>query len=120
MSGVSASGELALAMGLGHPGIYGAVFCASPGGGYRPPAVMPGPLPRRIPRRRHARAVFLKNATRCRRTRLGRQSYPRQLRNCALVWANSGPKLESTRPSPIASLQVEEASQNALQDFWVV
>ena len=44
--GVSASGELALAMGLGHPGIYGAVFCASPGGGYRPPAVMPGSLPR--------------------------------------------------------------------------
>ena len=46
VSGVSASGELALARGLGHPGIYGAVFCASPGGGYRPPAVMPGPLPR--------------------------------------------------------------------------
>jgi hypothetical protein len=36
--GVSASGELALAMGLRHPDIYGAVFCASPGGGYRPPA----------------------------------------------------------------------------------
>ena len=32
--GVSASGELALAMGLRHPDIYGAVFCASPGGGY--------------------------------------------------------------------------------------
>jgi enterochelin esterase-like enzyme len=46
VSGVSASGELALAMGLRHPGIYGAVFCASPGGGYRPPAVLPGPLPR--------------------------------------------------------------------------
>ena len=29
--GVSASGELALAMGLRHPDIYGAVFCASPG-----------------------------------------------------------------------------------------
>ena len=41
VSGVSASGELALAIGLGHPGIYGAVFCASPGGGYRQPAVMP-------------------------------------------------------------------------------
>jgi enterochelin esterase-like enzyme len=30
--GVSASGELALAMGLRHPDVYGAVFCASPGG----------------------------------------------------------------------------------------
>jgi enterochelin esterase-like enzyme len=40
--GVSASGELALAMGLRHPDIYGAVFCASPGAGYRPPEVMPG------------------------------------------------------------------------------
>jgi enterochelin esterase-like enzyme len=44
--GVSASGELALALGLRHPDIYGAVFCASPGGGYRPPEVMPSPLPR--------------------------------------------------------------------------
>jgi len=35
--GVSASGEFALAMGLRQPGVYGAVFCASPGGGYRPP-----------------------------------------------------------------------------------
>jgi enterochelin esterase-like enzyme len=44
--GVSASGELALAMGLRHPEIYGVVFCASPGGGYRPPKSMPSPLPR--------------------------------------------------------------------------
>jgi enterochelin esterase-like enzyme len=44
--GVSAGGELALAMGLRHPDVYGAVFCASPGGGYKPPAVMPSPLPR--------------------------------------------------------------------------
>jgi pimeloyl-ACP methyl ester carboxylesterase len=44
--GVSASGELALAMGLRHPDIYGAVFCASPAGGYRPPALMPNSLPR--------------------------------------------------------------------------
>ena len=42
--GVSASGELALAMGLRHPDIYGAVFCASPGAGYRPPDVMPSSL----------------------------------------------------------------------------
>lgn len=44
--GVSAGGELALALGLRHPHVYGAVFCASPGGGYKPPAVMPNPLPR--------------------------------------------------------------------------
>ena len=44
--GVSARAELALAMGLRHPDIYGVVFCASPGAGYRPPAVMPDSLPR--------------------------------------------------------------------------
>jgi len=44
--GVSASAELSLAMGLRHPDVYGAVFSASPGGGYRPPEVMPSPLPR--------------------------------------------------------------------------
>jgi enterochelin esterase-like enzyme len=43
--GVSAGGELALAIGLRHPDIYGAVFCASPGGGYRPPDVMPSSIP---------------------------------------------------------------------------
>jgi enterochelin esterase-like enzyme len=44
--GVSAGGELALAIGLRHPDVYGAIFCASPGGGYQPPGVMPSPLPR--------------------------------------------------------------------------
>jgi enterochelin esterase-like enzyme len=44
--GVSASGELALAMGLRHPDLYGAIFCASPGGGYRPPGDMSRSLPR--------------------------------------------------------------------------
>jgi enterochelin esterase-like enzyme len=44
--GVSAGGELALALGLRHPDVYGAVFCASPGAGYRPPSVMPSSLPR--------------------------------------------------------------------------
>src|SRR5215469_18660438 len=34
--GASAGGELALALGLRHPNVYGAVFCASPGGGYQP------------------------------------------------------------------------------------
>jgi enterochelin esterase-like enzyme len=44
--GVSASGELALALGLRHPAIYGAIFCASPGGGYTPPDDLQRPLPR--------------------------------------------------------------------------
>lgn len=44
--GVSASGELALALGLRHPELYGAIFSASPGGGYRPPQSMPSRLPR--------------------------------------------------------------------------
>ena len=44
--GVSASAELALAIGLRHPDVYGAVFCASPGGGYRPPGVLPASIPR--------------------------------------------------------------------------
>ena len=44
--GVSAGGELALALGLRHPHLYGAIFCASPGGGYKPPAVLPSLLPR--------------------------------------------------------------------------
>ena len=44
--GVSASGELALAIGLRHPDIYGAIFCASPGGGYKPSGDMQGSLPR--------------------------------------------------------------------------
>jgi len=62
--GVSASGELALAMGLRHPGIYGAVFCASPGGGYRPPAVMPNLLPRTYLVAGTLEPFFLENATR--------------------------------------------------------
>jgi enterochelin esterase-like enzyme len=44
--GVSAGGELALALGFRHPRVYGAILCASPGGGYKPPDAMPSPLPR--------------------------------------------------------------------------
>jgi enterochelin esterase-like enzyme len=62
--GVSAGGELALAIGLRHPDIYGAVFCASPGGGYRPPAVMPGSLPRAYLVAGTLEPFFLQNATR--------------------------------------------------------
>jgi enterochelin esterase-like enzyme len=62
--GASMGGELALAMGLRHPGIYGAVFSASPGGGYRPPAVMPSPLPRVYLVAGTLEPFFLQNATR--------------------------------------------------------
>ncbi len=62
--GVSASGELALAIGLRHPDVYGAVFCASPGGGYRPPAVMPGSPPRAYLVAGTREPFFLENATR--------------------------------------------------------
>lgn len=62
--GVSASAELALAMGLRHPDIYGAVFCASPGGGYRPPAALPNVLPRAYLVAGRQEPFFLKNATR--------------------------------------------------------
>jgi pimeloyl-ACP methyl ester carboxylesterase len=44
--GASAGGELALALGLRHPDVYGAIFSGSPGAGYKPA----GGLPSRIPR----------------------------------------------------------------------
>lgn len=44
--GVSAGGELALALGLRHPDVYGAVLSGSPGAGYKPSGAMPGPIPR--------------------------------------------------------------------------
>jgi enterochelin esterase-like enzyme len=62
--GVSAGGELALAMGLRHPEIYGAVLCASPGGGYRPPRLMPSSLPRVYLVAGLQEPFFLENATR--------------------------------------------------------
>jgi enterochelin esterase-like enzyme len=62
--GVSAGGEMALAIGLRHPDIYSVIFCASPGGGYRPPDVMPGPLPRAYLVAGTLEPFFRKNATR--------------------------------------------------------
>ena len=62
--GVSAGGELALALGLRRPDVYGAVFSASPGGGYRPPAVMPTPLPRIYLVAGTQEPFFLENAAR--------------------------------------------------------
>ena len=62
--GVSAGGELALALGLRHPNVYGAVFCASPGCGYNPPGVMPRPLPRTYLVAGTQEPFFLENARR--------------------------------------------------------
>ena len=62
--GASAGGELALAMGLRHPDVYGTVLCASPGGGYRPPAAMPSSLPRTYLVAGTQEPFFLRNATR--------------------------------------------------------
>ncbi len=62
--GVSASGELALALGLRHPDVYGAVFAASPGAGYQPPDGMPGRLPRVYLLAGWLEPFFLANAAR--------------------------------------------------------
>ncbi|WP_328930903.1 MULTISPECIES: alpha/beta hydrolase-fold protein [unclassified Streptomyces] len=62
--GVSASGELALAVGLRHPKVYGAVFCASPGAGYQPSSVLPHPLPRAYFVAGTQEPFFHENATR--------------------------------------------------------
>jgi pimeloyl-ACP methyl ester carboxylesterase len=44
--GVSAGGKLALALGLRHPDVYGAVLSGSPGAGYQPPGVLPDRIAR--------------------------------------------------------------------------
>jgi enterochelin esterase-like enzyme len=62
--GVSASGELALAIGLRHPDIYGAIFCASPGAGFRPPGLMPSSIPRTYLVAGTQEPFFRKNAVR--------------------------------------------------------
>jgi enterochelin esterase-like enzyme len=62
--GVSAGGELALALGLRHPRVFGAVLCASPGAGYQPPADLLVPLPRTYLVAGTQEPFFLQNATR--------------------------------------------------------
>jgi predicted esterase len=62
--GVSAGGELALALGMRHPETYGAVFSGSPGGGYRPSGQLPATLPRVYLVAGTLEPFFLKNATR--------------------------------------------------------
>ncbi len=62
--GVSAGGELALALAMHHPEVFGAVLCASPGGGYRPPDELPDPLPRAYLVAGVQEPWFLENAAR--------------------------------------------------------
>ncbi len=61
--GASASGELALAMRLRYPEIFGVVFCASPGA-LHPPAVLPSSFPRTYLVAGTLEPWFLENATR--------------------------------------------------------
>ena len=62
--GYSAAGELALALGLRHPDVYGAIIAGSPGGGYKPTGVMPRPLPRVYLFAGTLEPFFLENASR--------------------------------------------------------
>ena len=62
--GVSAGGELALALGLRHPDVYGAVFSGSPGAGYKPTGVLPDRIPRTYLVAGTLEPFFLGNATR--------------------------------------------------------
>ncbi|QHW29511.1 esterase [Paenibacillus rhizovicinus] len=62
--GVSAGGELSLAIGLRHPEIFGTILCASPGGGYRPPERMPRSIPRTYLVAGTLEPFFLENAAR--------------------------------------------------------
>jgi len=64
VAGVSASAELSLAMGMRHPDRYRTVFAASPGGGYRPPALLPHNLPRTYLAAGTLEPFFLDNANR--------------------------------------------------------
>jgi enterochelin esterase-like enzyme len=62
--GVSASAELALALGVRRPDLYGAVLAASPGGGFRPPEVMPRSIARAYLVGGTREPFFLENAAR--------------------------------------------------------
>ena len=62
--GASLGGELALAMGMAHPDVYGVVLSASPGAGYRPPDELTGPRPRVYLVAGTEEPFFLENATR--------------------------------------------------------
>jgi predicted esterase len=62
--GYSAGGELALALGLHHPDVYGSILSGSPGGGFKPPDDMPSSIPRTYLFAGTQEPFFLDNATR--------------------------------------------------------
>ncbi len=62
--GASAGGELALALGLRHPDVYGAILSCSPGAGYKPTGVMPSRIPPTYLVAGTLEPFFLDNATR--------------------------------------------------------
>lgn len=62
--GASLGAEFALAMGLRHPALFGSVLACSPGAGFRPPDVMPNPLPRVYLVAGDDEPFFVDNATR--------------------------------------------------------
>ncbi len=62
--GASAGGELALALGLAHPDLYGAILAGSPGGGFRPSEELPPEIPRTYLVGGTLEPFFLDNATR--------------------------------------------------------
>ena len=62
--GASLGGELSLAIGLRHSDMYGAIFCASPGAGFKPTGKMPSSIPRTYLVAGTEEQFFLDNATR--------------------------------------------------------
>lgn len=62
--GASAGGELALALGLRHPDVYGAILSGSPGAGFKPGGGLPGRVPRTYLVAGTGEPFFLANATR--------------------------------------------------------
>ena len=64
MFGASAGGELALALGVRHPKIYGAILCASPGAGYKPTEGVPDKFPPTYLVAGKQEPFFLENAMR--------------------------------------------------------
>jgi enterochelin esterase-like enzyme len=93
--GVSAGGELALAIGLRHPDVYGAIFSGSPGAGYRPPSVMPTSIPRAYLVAGTLEPFFHDNATRwttaLRDAGADVVMRERVLSHCAALWRGEFP-----------------------------
>lgn len=71
------AGGWRLPLGLRHPEVFGAVLCASPGAGYRPPAAMPARLPRTYLVAARQEPFFLQNARR----------WAKALRGAAPTWS---------------------------------